>query len=253
MNNVIVFTTDLSGDDRAAFVHACALAAASGARLVTIHANAPAERASSLWDATPLAERWGRTIDHRRVCHECCDDVTDTLLDAIRGYDPQLVICGTHARRGFSALVRGSIATALARNVDVPALIVPNDAAGFVDEATGRVSLRELIVPAGSRDEAVRGVAAARAFATSIGLDVPIEVVHAGRGALAVDDLRVPVLQRPGEIEAAILAVARERPGAAIVMVTHGHDGVHDVVAGSHTEHVIRDGHVPVLSVHAPR
>jgi nucleotide-binding universal stress UspA family protein len=252
MSQVIAFTTDLSGDDHAAFLHACALAAASGARLVTIHANAPAELASKLPDATPIAERWGRPIDHRRVCHECCEDVTDSLLDAIRGLAPQLVICGTHARRGFSALVRGSIAAALARNVEIPALIVPNGSAGFVDAATGRFTLREWIVPAGSRDEAVRGVAAARALAAFAGLaDVPIEVVHAGRDVLAIEDLGVPIVRASGSIEAAILAAARERPGAAIVMVTHGHDGVGDVLAGSHTEHVIRDAHVPVLSVHA--
>ena len=251
MTQVIAFTTDLSGDDRVAFVHACAIAAASGARLVTIHANAPAELAAKLPDASPLAAQWGRPIDHRRVCHECCDDVTDTLLDAIRGYAPQLVICGTHARRGFAALVRGSIAAALARNVDVPALVIPNDAAGFVDAATGRFTLRELIVPAGTRDEALRGIAAARSLAVLIGMpDVPLEVVHAGPSPIVLDEVGITVTRKPGSIEAAILAAARSRPGAAIVMVTHGHDGVRDVLAGSHTEHVIRDGHVPVLSVH---
>lgn len=249
---VIAFTTDLTGDDHVAFLHACALAAASGARLVSIHANAPAELAERLPDAAPLAARWGTPIDHRRVCHECCDDVTDTLLDAIRGYAPQLVICGTHARRGFAALVRGSIATALARNVDIPALIVPNDSAGFVDPATGAFTLRELLVPAGSRGEAVRGVAAARSLAALMGMpDVPIEVVHAGPDEIAIADLHVGVVRKTGAIERAILTAARERPGAAIVMVTHGHDGVRDVIAGSHTEHVIRDGHLPVLSVHA--
>ncbi|MBZ0234964.1 MAG: hypothetical protein K8M05_21730, partial [Deltaproteobacteria bacterium] len=45
---VLAHTTDLSGDDGAAFVHAAALAAASGARLVTIHGNAPPETAAQL-------------------------------------------------------------------------------------------------------------------------------------------------------------------------------------------------------------
>lgn len=252
MSATIAFCTDLSGDDRLAFLHACAIAAASGARLVTIHANAPAELASRLPDAEPLARRWGKPIDHRRVCHECCDDVTDTLLDAIRGFAPQLVVCGTHARRGFAALVRGSIASALARNIVTPALIIPNDSTGFVDEATGVLTLRELIVPAGSHDEAVRGVAAARALGELIGDDsLPISVLHAGRDELDGTGLPQPVLRASGAIESAIVATAKARQGSAIVMVTHGHDGVRDVLAGSHTEHVIRDGHVPVLSVHA--
>lgn len=247
----IAFTTDLSGGDHLAFVHACALAAASGARLVTIHGNAPAELASKLPDAAPFAERWGVAIDHRRVCHECCDDVRDTLLDAIQGLAPQLVICGTNARRGFAALVRGSISAALARNLEMPALIIPNDSVGFVDEATGRLTLRALLVPAGSRAEALRGVAAARAFAELTGLELPIEIIHAGTDELAVADLGLPVMRPPGSIEAAIVVAAKQRPGSAIVMVTQGHDGVRDVLTGSHTEHVIRDGHVPVLSVHA--
>lgn len=250
--DVIAFATDLSGDDHVAFLHACAIAATTGSRLVSIHANAPAELASRIPDATAFATRWGKAIDHRRVCHQCCDDVTDTLLDAIRGLTPQLVICGTHARRGFAALVRSSVAAALARNIEIPMLVVPNDAVGFVNADTGNIALRELIVPAGTHDEAVRGVRAARSLTALMNLrDVPIEVVHAGSTGLSIDDLGVSVVHKAGTIESAILAAVRGRSGAAIAMVTHGHDSVRDVVGGSHTEHVIRDVHLPVLSVHA--
>lgn len=250
MSAVIAFATELSGDDRIAFIHACAIAATSRARLVSIHANAPAELASRIPDATALSTRWGKAIDHHRVCHQCCDDVTDTLLDAIGGLSPQLVICGTHARRGLAAWVRGSIAAELARNVEIPALIVPNDATGFVDPDTGAITLRHLIVPAGSRDEAIRGIGAARWLAELVSLpDVPIEIVHAGSSELSVADLGVTAIHKPGTIESAILATTSGRSNAAIVMVTRGHDGVRDVVAGSRTEHVIRDAHLPVLSV----
>lgn len=249
---VIAFATELSGDDHVAFLHACAIAAAAGSRLVSIHANAPGELASQIPDATPFATRWGKAIDYRRVCHQCCDDVTDTLLDAIRGLTPQLVICGTHARRGFAALVRNSIAAELARNVEVPVLVVPNDADGFIDPETGNIALRELIVPAGTRDEAARGVRAARSLTAFMNLNgVSIEIVHTGNSELDIDALGVSVIHETGTIESAILAATRGRARAAIVMVTHGHDSVRDVVAGSHTEHVIRDAHLPVLSVHA--
>jgi nucleotide-binding universal stress UspA family protein len=250
MSAVIAHATDRSGEDEAAFVHACALAAASGASLVTIHAGAPGSRALQLPDAAPLAARWGRPIAHRRVSHECCDDVTDTLLDAIRGLAPQLVVVGTHARHGLAAFARDSIGAAVARNVEMPVLIVPNDAAGVVDAATGAITLRELVVPAGSRAEAQRGIAAARSFAALVGLaSLPIEVVHAGTDELSGSELDVPIANVAGPIEAAIIGVARARPGAAIVMLTQGHDGLRDVLVGSHTEHVIRDARLPVLSV----
>ena len=159
---VIAHTTDLSGDDAAAFVHACALAAASKARLVTVHGNAPGLDANRLPDASVFGARWGLPIDHDRMCHECCDDVTDTVLDAIRRIDPQLVVTGTHARHGISALLHASVSEAIARNVRVPTLFVQNQGRGFVDAATGALELRRVLVPAGTRDEAIAGLTAAR-------------------------------------------------------------------------------------------
>ena len=234
----IVHTTDLSGDDDAAFLHACALAAASGARLITIHGNAAAAEASRLPDAAPLAARWGRTIGHDRICHECCDDVADTVVDAVRRVEPALVVAGTHARHGLAALLAGSVAEAVARNVDVPTLIVPNRGRGFVDAATGAIDLARVIVAAGDPEEAARGLAAARELARLAGRpDADLVPIH-------VDDRGVA---------AAILAEARERDACVIVMATHGHDGVADALLGSTTEHVVRDAACPVLSVPMPR
>jgi len=150
MPPVIAHTTDLSGDDNAAFIHACALAAASGARLVTIHANASQAEVGRLPDAKVLAARWSRPIEHERICHECCDDVSDTLVDAMLKVDPQLIVAGTHARHGLAAVFTGSVAEAVARNVTVPTLIVPNHGRGFVDTSTGKIDLRRVLVPAGS-------------------------------------------------------------------------------------------------------
>jgi nucleotide-binding universal stress UspA family protein len=109
---LIAHATDLTGDDPSAFVHASALAAASSARLITVHGNAPAVGASALPDAAELATRWGRAISHERRCHECCDDVADTVLDALRELRPELVVLGTHGRHGLAALVRAASARA---------------------------------------------------------------------------------------------------------------------------------------------
>ena len=51
---LLAHTTDLSGDDTAAFVHASALAAASAARLVTVHDLTPV-RYPELCSADTLA------------------------------------------------------------------------------------------------------------------------------------------------------------------------------------------------------
>lgn len=230
---VLAHTTDLTGDDDSAFYHACALAAASGARLVTIHGNAAAADVGRLPDAAPVAARWGRAITHERVCHECCDDVADTVVDAVRRIDPRLVIAGTHARHGLAAVLSGSVAEAVARNVAAPTLIVPNVGRGFVNPATGAIDLHRVLVAAGDDASAEAGLAAARRFVALAGADAEITSVH-------VDTARVAD---------AIVAHARTQDACLIVMATHGHDGIGDVLRGSTTEQVIRDATCPVLSV----
>lgn len=249
---VIAYTTDLTGDDGPAFVHACALAAASGSRLVTVHGNAPAATEAQLPDAGVISARWGKPIASDRMCHECCDDVTDTVIDAIRRIAPQLVVAGTHARHGLPALLHASIGEAIARNVGVPTLVVQNKGRGFVDAATGAFRLGRILVPAGTRAEAVAGLTAARALLALTGLrDVELVVVHAATEGDDFDlaDLQVPVVQTRGKLEEVVLATASERGAGLIVMVSRGHDGVVDALIGSHTEHVIRDAGCPVLSV----
>jgi nucleotide-binding universal stress UspA family protein len=197
----IVHTTDLTGDDDAAFVHATALASASGARLVTLHGNPGSVPPSALPDAARLTARWGRpAIDQRRICHECCEDVAETLLDAIHRLSPDLVVTGTHARHGLAAVLHGSVAEAIARNLAVPTLIVPDDGRRVVDAATGTIALgrvhvasgdgprvldaaRLLIRIAGSGELAIDGAPAAADVLVSVD---PHVIRDAGRPVLAV-------------------------------------------------------------------
>jgi nucleotide-binding universal stress UspA family protein len=231
---LIAHATDLSGEDVAAFRHACALAAAGGARLVTIHGSAAAVDVARLPDAAPLAARWGRAIAHERLWHECCDDVADTVVDAIRRVGPELVVAGTHARHGIAALLAGSVAEAIARNARVPTLIVPNQGRGFVDPASGTLDLSRVLVAAGDQTDTAAGLAGARAFVRLAGSPLTeIQPIH-------VDEARV--------VEAIVVA-ARARQACLIVMATHGHDGVVDALLGSRTEHVVREAGCPVLSV----
>jgi nucleotide-binding universal stress UspA family protein len=48
------------------------------------------------------------------------------LLEAIRERDPQLVVIGSHGRRGVSRALLGSISESLARRSPVPVVIVPS-------------------------------------------------------------------------------------------------------------------------------
>lgn len=251
---LIAYATDLSGADDSAFVHATALAATGGAQLCTIHGNPEHATATELPDAAALAARWGRTVSHERRCHECCDEVADTVLDALHGLHPDLVVVGTHARHGFAALVRGSVGQTIARNLDVPVLVVPNGACGFVDAATGEIALTRILIPAGNPDDARRGIDAARALIALAGArDTELELVHVGDEDPDLATTGVTVTRMHGKLEDAILEVARSRRACVIVMTTRGHDSVGDVLLGSHTERVMRNAACPVLSVPAPQ
>jgi nucleotide-binding universal stress UspA family protein len=247
---VIAHATDLTGDDTSAFVHASALAAASASRLVTLHGNAPSSDEAKLPDAAPLATKWGRPIEHERRCHECCEEVADTVIDALKDLRPELVVLGTHGRHGLASLVHGSVSETIARNVAVPALFVPNHVRGFVDAATGVIDLNRVVIPARTVADARCGIDAARRLAALAGKpDAKLEIVHVGAPEPDLAKLGVTVTRVEGTLEDAILAVARLREACVIVMPTSGHDGLGDVLLGSHTERVIRQASCPVLSV----
>jgi nucleotide-binding universal stress UspA family protein len=249
---LIAHASDLTGDDAAAFVHAAALAAATGARLVTTAAGASP---GAVPDTAALVARWGRPIDHAFVRSTCCDEVEDTVIDCLRELRPDLVVVGTHARHGWAALVHASVGAAIARNLEVPVLIIPNRGRGFVDAATGAIDLRRILVPAGTAADARRGTAAARALlAMAIGSApapsaATVEIVHVGPAELELERAGFALTRLDGPLDAAIVAAAAARDTCLIVMPTHGHDGFGDVLLGSHTEHVVRDAARPVLSV----
>jgi nucleotide-binding universal stress UspA family protein len=252
----IAYASGLRAEEEPCFVHAAALAASAGARLVVVHASDGTVSAEELPSAAQYAERWGVAIRDERVVHTCCDDVTDTLLDALRRIEPDLVIASSYRRHGVLGLLSGSVAEAVARNVKVPTLIVPIGARGFVDATTGAIDLRRVIVGAGD-DAAVRaGLDAADRLAELAGVaDVETVLVHvddgspepvtpAGHGRLAVTRTHVG-----GRVDAALERAARDFDACALVMATRGHDGIADALFGSHTEHVLRSAHCPFLVV----
>lgn len=258
--NDIAFATDLADDEAPALATAVALAAAGGARLVSVHATTGAEvPASALARAEVLARRWGKPIEHQPLCHTCCDDVTDTLLDALRRVKPSLVVAGTHGRSGLAQLLAESVAEGVARNVAVPTLIVPLTGHGLADPGTGAIDLRTLVIPAGDAEATGAALRAAAWLAELAGArDAEAIVVH------VADDTPPPALEgipaglrvtrrtTEGPLERSIAETAREVHACAIVMATRGHDSLADALGGSHTERVVRRVDCPVLSVPLP-
>lgn len=254
---LIAHATDLSGSDDIAFEHALALAAGSGSRLVSVHACVGPEPSRELPDAAELLARWGKSgsVEHERILHTCCDDATETLLDAFERLKPDLVVLATHARTGLDRLLGGSVAEGVARNIQAPMLVVPLDGERFVDARTGSITLQRLLAPAGSRDEAQQALDAAGLLAKLAQQELAeLVLLHVADGR-ALADPKVPVNLRltrreaSGPLDQAILECAKAVDADALVMVTRGHDGLIDVLLGSHTERVLHECRRPMLWV----
>ena len=259
MTATIVHTTDLVHDDRVAFEHSVALAHAGRARLVSLHANAPATAAEEMMDATAVLTAWGRpgdAIDFSKKIHTCCDEPVETLLDALRTMKPDLVVASTHQRSALARFFAGSQAEALAHNLQAPTLLFPEPTRGFVASDSGAIDLHRILVPLGDAQESETAIRTAGWLAELAGLDATeFMLLHIGT---PTDPAVEPLRRRPGwrinrvdiadgSIDESIERLAKE--ANIVVMATRGHDSVGDVLRGSHTDRVLHRSRCPVLSV----
>jgi nucleotide-binding universal stress UspA family protein len=252
----IAFTTNLHPDESATIAAAAALAVASKAKLYTVHATAGGPPASELPHPELLARGWGHTIEVEQLVHTCCDDVTDTLLDALRRIGPQLVVAGTHQRGNLSQLLSGSVAESVARNVAVPTLVIPLEGRSLVDPSTGALNLRRILVPQGDLASTRAGLSAADWLLRATGAPVADTLLlHVDDGTPITELEEAPptlrVLRRTlqGGLEHEITKAVSELDACLVVMATRGHNGVIDTLLGSHTERVLRAVRCPVLVV----
>jgi nucleotide-binding universal stress UspA family protein len=252
----IAYTTGLDPAERPVLATAAALAVATRAKLVTVHATTGGPPSSELPHPEEVARGWGKTIACDSLVHTCCEDVTDTLLDALRRVAPDLVVAGTHQRGSLAQLLSGSVAEAVARNMSVPTLVVPLDGRGLANEVDGALDLRRIVVPAGDA-EATRIALLAAAWLVRHTHSPRAEVIllHVDDGTpapsldIVPEGLRITRQTLKGGIEAQIERATSELDACLVVMASRGHDGLIDTLLGSHTERVLRAVRCPLLVV----
>jgi nucleotide-binding universal stress UspA family protein len=249
-----------SRPDGPAFMHAVALALHGDATIRTVHIAEGIAPEPPLPNASVLLKRWGherRSIAHERLTLSGFEEVGDGLLSAIEAARPSLVVLDTHARRGVLRVLGGSIAESVARNSPVPVLLLPEAAHGLVDAETGALRLQRAVIAAGSAQDAQLGVDALAIF-TKISGNASIEavLVHANDGSPAPWPRLPPGISShtqlaTGTIEDAIVKATHDREASLVVMASHGHDGLADVLLSSHTERVLHAIRCPLLWVPA--
>ena len=189
-------------------------------------------------------------------------------------HDVDVLVLGTHGRRGVRRLLLGSVAEEVVRKAPCPVMTVGRGA-GPVEDLTGGT----LLVPVDFSEHRFRLLSYARELAPVYGMDV--RVVHVvemkgmpdayglydappdpGRPAeraekvldAELDPLReqgiaVSVEVRAGHPADEVLAAAEEDKVAFVMIATHGRTGLERMLMGSVAEKVIRQAPCPVFTV----
>jgi nucleotide-binding universal stress UspA family protein len=143
----ILVPTDGSDTSDAGLREACKLARDDGAQLRVVHVvdellTMPAEfygtafdqvtdairrsGASLLAHAEKVAREQGVTVETELI-EAMGAPAGDHIIKASKAWPADLIVCGTHGRRGLRRIVMGSDAEYIVRNTTVPVLLIRKD------------------------------------------------------------------------------------------------------------------------------
>jgi nucleotide-binding universal stress UspA family protein len=199
----------------------------------------------------------------------------EVIVETASNLGCELIVMGTHGRRGLSHLLLGSVAERVVRTSAVPVLTVRGNA----DIELGDVP--RILVPHDFSEASVAAVRCAAAWADGLGAEITLlhvvepvvypefysvdvlsddlmeRLVERSERALrtAADDLfgdlRVRVEVEVGRAANTIVDFADPERFDAVVMATRGLSGLEQVLLGSVAESVLRRCRVPLLAVPA--
>jgi nucleotide-binding universal stress UspA family protein len=268
----IVHPTDFSDLSVSAFAHALRIALSARSKLHLLHVSQyDAGEALAFPHARRLLVQWGLTeaedppwviaaklgieVDNVRLALQ---EPARAIVDFLGEHASDLVVLATHGRDGVEHWLKGSVAEAVFRRSAIPTLFIAPGARGFVDQVSGDVQLRRVLVPVDFSPTPGRALETTRRFCTLMtGEEIAVHLLHVGEKAPALHAassmLRSlpPVILRSGNVVNTIVDAAIELDVDLIGMPTAGHHGVLDALRGSTTERVIRHAPCPVLALSA--
>lgn len=200
--------------------------------------------------------------------------VTGGILTYAVEHDADLVVIGTHGRRGVRRFVLGSVAEEVVRKAECPVVTVGRGAVSPQNLEGGT-----MLVPVDFSESRSRVLAHAREIAPVYGMDVQVlhvvemegvpeaygvyeSVPEAGklaeRAQEVLDDeveslreagIDVTVEARSGHPADEVLTAAEDIGATFITIATHGRTGLDRMLMGSVAEKVIRQAPCPVCTV----
>jgi nucleotide-binding universal stress UspA family protein len=291
--DTILFPTDFSDVAEGAFAHAAHLALQHNATIHVFNVVGPeAADAPNPMDFLPMASAEAgaseesvqhvevQTVTQERgtvpVIYAQTDDATpaDAIVERADEHDVDLVVMGTHGRRGMDRLLSGSVSEEVVRRAPCPVFTVlarDDDGAGpQIDRVLAPVDLSdqsELVL-----DHAVAlaesyaapldllHVVEEAAYPNVYGLDplTPALPNVQDRAREALETLASNVELRTDPVNVHVLAgnaardiveFATDNDADLIVMATHGRTGLDRFLIGSVAEKVVRRAPCPVFTL----
>jgi len=292
----ILFPTDFSICSDQALIEALFLAEQYDAELHVIHVTLPLEQKSpDRSSLLPDLDEVQRHIDHIRRGETPDEqkhygDVTivqkalrgisaaQVLLEYAREHDIDIIVLGTHGRRGFKHLVLGSVADEVVRSSVCPVFSIRETKTGQIPRP-----IRQILVPVDYSEHSRNALAHAKSIAAEY--RATIRVLHiiepgvhpsfslaGGPSVLARDpeieakaasemkqlvaetpgrDVPVEIHVMEGRAPVDIIGFAKRNDIDLIVMASHGLTGIEHFLLGSVAEKVIRMAPCPVFTVKA--
>jgi nucleotide-binding universal stress UspA family protein len=291
----ILCPVDFSESSTRALVHGAALARWYEAQLTVLHVVPtfdpvqvraelgvpvqfvdPVSREQVVTELRQLLQRAGYSADAGLVAE--AGDASTTIVDQALAIRADLIVIGTHGRRGFKRLLLGSVAETVLHEAPCPVLTVsPHTAATTADVVT----FKRILCPIDFSPSALQAFGFALDLARQAGGLVTLLHVfewlpeHESRASAhfnvpefrghMINDARerlrslVSEESKPwceidevvvsGRSHREILRTAEERSADLIVMGAQGRGGLGLALFGSTTQQVVRSARCPVLTV----
>ena len=294
----VLCPVDFSEFSMRSVIHAAALARWYEARLTVLHVVPtfePVQIRGILGEPVPVPqvsreevlEEMRRALDLSAVSPDATviaepGNPSKTIVDHALSNGTDLIVMGTHGRRGFKRLLLGSVTETVLREAPCPVLTVPP---GTGAVASPEVTFKRILCPIDFSPSALQALGFALDLArqadgrvtllrviewlaeeeprTSAHFNVPEYRRHVAadaeerlRGVVAGESrtwVEIDNMIVFGRAHREILRAAEAKPADLIVMGAQGRGGVGLALFGSTTQQVVRGAACPVLTVRGPQ
>lgn len=266
----VLHPTDFSEGSKVAFYHALKAALLSRSELTLLHVSPDG---TSEWTDFPgvreTLERWqllpqnsprsavGQLgIDVRKIVARKSDPV-EAVVGYLHSHPAELIVLATHQREGRVRWLDKSVAEPVARRAEELTLFIPGNSEGFVSAEDGSVSLNRILIPIALSPRAQPALDSAARLVRGMNCSAgTFTLLHVGQ-ADTMPGVNCPNVEgwewkkelRSGNVIQTIVDMSKETDADLIVMTTDGRNGFLDGLRGSHSERVLRQIRVPLLTV----